>query len=216
MTPLSSAPEGPSEDGPHSHGYGAAPDPRRRQVIEAAARVLAAQGPHGLSLRRIATEAGGSTQLVYTLFGGKPGLADGLYAEGFRRLAAAMQDALTAAPALGSPERVMAVGRAYRVFAQAEPAFFSVMFGRAIAGFTPTAATRGYGRRCTFGQLVREVQACLDAGTLAGAGADDLARLCWLTVHGLTSLEAAGMVASSDPEGFAERVLRAPLLAHQP
>ena len=58
-------------------------DARRRQVVEAAARVLAEDGPHGLSLRRIAAEAGASTQIVYTLFGGKPGLADALYGEGF-------------------------------------------------------------------------------------------------------------------------------------
>ena len=84
---------------------------RRRQVLEAAARLLAEEGPHGLSLRRVAAEAGGSTQIVYTLFGGKPGLADGLYAEGFDRLASAMHAALAAAPPPGDPERLVAVGQ---------------------------------------------------------------------------------------------------------
>src|SRR4051812_23804404 len=92
-------------------------DARRRQVVEAAARVLAEDGPHGLSLRRIAAEAGGSTQIVYTLFGGKPGLADALYAEGFRRLAQAMVGELAAAPNPGDPERLKALGRAYLAFA---------------------------------------------------------------------------------------------------
>lgn len=193
------------------------PDERRQRLLESAAQVLAEDGPHGLSLRRIAAEAGGSTQLVYTLFGGKPGLADALYAEGFRRLAAAMTRALaTAVPPRGDPERLVCVGRAYRAFAHAEPAFFAVMFGRAIADFTPTAATRAYGRECTFGQVVSEVQACLDAGTLVGGSAADLARLCWLTVHGLSSLEVAGLATAEDPEAFADHVLRVPLLAHRP
>src|SRR5438105_9415646 len=73
-------------------------DDRRRPVLESAARLLAEEGPHGLSLRRIAAEAGGSTQLVYTLFGGKPGLADALYAEGFGRLSAACRASLAACP----------------------------------------------------------------------------------------------------------------------
>ena len=190
-------------------------DARRREVVEAAARVLAEDGPHGLSLRRVATEAGASTQIVYTLFGGKPGLADALYGEGFRRLGDAMQAALADGPAPGDPARIKALGRAYLAFAEAEPAFFAVMFGRAVAGFTPTRDTRAYGRSCTFGTLVREVQSCLDAGTLGGATADDLARICWATVHGLSSLAAAGMLHAEDRDAFVEHALSTPLLAHR-
>ena len=191
-------------------------DDRRRLVLEAAARALAEEGPHGLSLRRIAAEAGGSTQLVYTLFGGKPGLADALYAEGFGRLAAVCRAALADCPPPGDPSRLMAVGRAYRAFAQAEPAFFAVMFGKAIPDYTPTSATTGRCRANTFGSLVAEVQACLDAGTLVHDSAEQLARLCWVTVHGLAALEAAGMLRADDPDAFAEEALRTPLDALRP
>jgi AcrR family transcriptional regulator len=191
-------------------------DARRRQVVEAAARVLAEDGPHGLSLRRIAADAGGSTQIVYTLFGGKPGLADALYGEGFRRLSGAMSAALDAAPAPGDPGRLVALGRAYLAFALAEPAFFAVMFGRAIPGFTPTRDTRAYGRRCTFGLVVEEAQRCLDAGTLTGGTAEDLARLCWATVHGLAALEGADMLHAEDRDAFVEHALATPLIAHRP
>lgn len=191
-------------------------DERRREVVEAAARLLAEEGPHGLSLRRISAAAGGSTQLVYTLFGGKRGLADALYAEGFGRLSAACRGALAECPPPGDPERLMAIGRAYRAFAQAEPAFFAVMFGKAIPGFTPTSTTAGSCRASTFGSLVAEVQACLDAGTLVGDDAEELARLCWVTVHGVSALEAAGMLRSEDPEAFLDEALRTPLLAHRP
>jgi len=191
-------------------------DERRRAVVESAARLLAEEGPHGLSLRRIAAEAGGSTQLVYTLFGGKRGLADALYAEGFGRLSAACRTALASCPPPGDPERLMAIGRACRAFAQAEPAFFAVMFGKAIPGFTPTSATTGQCRASTFGSLVAEVQACLDAGTLRADSAEGLARLCWVTVHGVSALESAGMLRAEDPEAFVEEALRTPLLAHRP
>lgn len=189
---------------------------RRRAVVEVAARVLAEQGPHGLSLRRVAAEAGGSTQLVYTLFGGKPGLVDALYAEGFRRLAAASQEVLATAAGPGDPERIVACGRAYRAFARAEPAFFSVMFGRAVPGFVPSRATRHRGRDTTFGVLVQTVQECLDAGTLRAASARDLARVCWATVHGLTSLEQSGLLGGDDLDAFVEAALHVPVDAHRP
>ena len=191
-------------------------DERRAALLEAAARLLAEEGPHALSLRRIAADAGGSTQLVYTLFGGKPGLAAALYGEGFRRLGARIADGLTAAPPPGDPERLAVIGRAYLAFAADEPAFFAVMFGRAIPGFTPPRGTQHVGRERTFGVLVDNVQACLTAGTLVGGTAEDLARLCWLTVHGLASLEAAGMVAPASPDAFVDLVLHAPLAAHRP
>jgi AcrR family transcriptional regulator len=217
MTPLSSPLSGtlagvsaPATPGPDDT------EVRRRQVVEAAARVLAEDGPHGLSLRRIAADAGGSTQIVYTLFGGKPGLADALYGEGFRRLSQAMVAALAAAPEPGNPERLMALGRAYLAFAATEPAFFAVMFGRAIAGFTPTRSTRAYGRECTFGLVVLESQRCLDEGTLVGGNAEEIARICWATGHGVAALEAAGMLHAEDHEGFVERALQTPLLAHRP
>ena len=191
-------------------------DVRRRTLLEAAAAVLAEDGPHGLSLRRIAADAGGSTQMIYTLFGGKPGLADALYAEGFRRLGDAMRSAIATASTAGDPARLVAAGRGYLGFAHDEPAFFAVMFGRAIPDFTPARTTRAAGRLCTFGQVVEEAQACLDAGTLVADSAEDLARLCWVTIHGLAALDVAGLVNADDPAAFAEQVLRAPLNAHRP
>ena len=59
------------------------------------------------------------------------------------------------------------------------------------------------------------MQACLETGALAADDAHDLARLCWVTVHGLAALDAAGMLAPDDPEGFVDEVLRTPLVAHR-
>ena len=189
-------------------------DPRRQALLEAAVQILATDGPHGLSLRRIAASAGGSTQLVYTLFGGKQGLADALYAEGFRRLderaCAIVRD--SHAP-IGDPERLVALGRGYLDVAREVPAFFAVMFGRAIPDFVPSRATREHGRERTFGVLLETAQSCLDAGTLVAPSALRLARLCWASAHGAASLEAAGMI---DDPGFADAMLLVPINAHRP
>lgn len=67
---------------------GAPPRDLRAATLEAAARLLAAEGPSGLSIRRIAV-AGCSTISVYHYFDGKQGLLDALYVEGFKRLSEA-------------------------------------------------------------------------------------------------------------------------------
>jgi len=188
---------------------------RRRHIIEVAARLLVEEGAHGLSLRHLAREVGGSTQLIYTLFGGKPGLADELYAEGFRRLNAAMIAALDDAPPIGDPDRICALGRAYREFARAQPDMFSVMFGRAIPGFTPASRTRHTGRSATFGIVVDTVAECLAAGTLVGGTAEDIARLCWVTGHGVASLEAGGLLAADNLDAFVEMALKVPVDAYR-
>ncbi|MGY1695180.1 TetR/AcrR family transcriptional regulator [Geodermatophilus sp. SYSU D00814] len=190
-------------------------DDRRTRVVEIAARVLAEEGPHGLSLRRLAAAAGGSTQLVYTLFGGKPGLADALYAEGFRRLGDAVRAASAADPSpAGDPERLVVLARAYRRFAVAEPAFFSVMFGPAIPGFVPGRTTREQSRERSFGLVVAAAQECLDAGTLHAPDAVTLAQACWTATHGVAALRHAGLL-EGDPEDLGDSLVRTVVDAHR-
>ncbi len=199
-----------------SYGTADGADDRRTHVVEVAARLLAEEGPHGLSLRRLATAAGGSTQLVYTLFGGKPGLADALYAEGFRRLGDAVRAASAADPAPpGDPERLVTLGRAYRRFAVGEPAFFSVMFGPVIPGFTPSRATRERSRERSFGQVVAAAQECLDAGTLRASGALALAQACWTATHGVAALRHAGLL-EDDADELGDSLVRTVVDAHRP
>jgi AcrR family transcriptional regulator len=188
-------------------------DPRRTSVVEVAARLIAEEGPHALSLRRLAAAAGGSTQLVYTLFGGKPGLADALYAEGFRRLGEAIRAAAAPEP-VGEPARLVVLAQAYRRFATDEPAFFSVMFGPVIPGFTPSRATREVSRDRSFGQVVTAVQECLDAGTLRAEDPQALARACWTTAHGVAALQHAGLLDGGDAD--LDPVLRIVVDAHRP
>jgi AcrR family transcriptional regulator len=62
-------------------------DELTRQLIDEGARLLAEQGPAGLSLRKLAAAVGTSTMTVYTRFGGKEGLLAAMYREGFGALA---------------------------------------------------------------------------------------------------------------------------------
>src|SRR5436309_1702387 len=63
-------------------------DEQRAQLLGAARGALEAGGPEALRARRLTAEIGMSTQAVYTLFGGMPGLFDALVADGLAQLAA--------------------------------------------------------------------------------------------------------------------------------
>ena len=63
-----------------------APTTTREALLAAAHDLLATEGPAALTVRRIAAAAGMSTMNVYSRFGGKDGVLDELFIDGFRRL----------------------------------------------------------------------------------------------------------------------------------
>jgi AcrR family transcriptional regulator len=101
----------------------------RLRLLECAGATLSTRGLAALSLRTLAADVGTSTTAVYALFGGKPGLLAALHAEAFARLGAR----LDAVPVGADPvEDLVALGRAYRDAALADPHFYEVMFGGAL------------------------------------------------------------------------------------
>jgi hypothetical protein len=107
------------------------------------------------------------------------------------------------------------MARAYRRFAVAEPAFFSVMFGPVIPGFTPGRTTRELSRERSFGRVVTAAQECLDAGTLRAPGALPLAQACWTATHGVAALRHAGLL-EDDADEFGDSLVRTVVDAHRP
>ena len=120
---------GPSK--PYAAAQAAGRESLRRLLLDTASSLLEREGPDALTMRRIAAEAGCSTSVLYTMFGGKAGIADGLWREGFARLAAALDKATGVDPL----QRLAAMGRAYRSNALANRSYYAVMFQRPIPGF---------------------------------------------------------------------------------
>ena len=54
-------------------------------LMKAAADLLASEGPEALTVRRIAATAGCSTMGLYSRFGGKDGVVERLWLDGFAR-----------------------------------------------------------------------------------------------------------------------------------
>ena len=160
----------------------------RWALLDGAGGLLVAEGPGALTMRRVAGVAGCSTTVLYTMFGGKEGLADALYREGFERLRARLE----AVPEGGDPlARLRELARAYRENALAERAYYGVMFQRAIPGFEPSAASLAVAG-ASLDVLARAVGAAMDAGALRSGDPRAVAEVLWAAVHGAVSLELAG------------------------
>ncbi|MFE1805643.1 TetR/AcrR family transcriptional regulator [Streptomyces sp. NPDC059533] len=160
----------------------------RTTILDHAIDLLVTEGPAALTMRRIASGIGASTKVLYTMFGGKEGLVDALYREGFARLRRAQQRVPRAEDPL---TRLDDLATAYRAHALAEPAYYRVMFEQAVPGYRPGVEALGVAESA-FDASVAAVQACIDSGAFGPGDAHEISKLLWAAAHGAVSLEIAG------------------------
>lgn len=174
----------------------------RRGLLELATRLLAEDGPQALTLRHLAQRANCSTKVVYTLFGGKNGLSEGLKVEGFVRLRFTVERERRR---YRDPvQALLPVMLTYRSFALANRALFGVMFGNALPEHVPTEYSRQQARLA----LGAVESAVAEARAALGAGPDDAREAAvrlWAAVHGPVTLEVEG-ITPFDRDG--ERLAR--------
>jgi AcrR family transcriptional regulator len=164
-------------------------DPALRiALIEAAARLIAEEGSAGLSLRRLASEAGTSTMAIYTHFGSMDEVRRAVRLEGFARLASR----LSAVEETGDTVADLTLlGWAYYANAVTNPHLYRAMFmERPIA-----RAHDGIGIE-TFVQLVSGVDRCIRAGRFDPADPVELATQVWSMEHGIVALHLAGFLSA--------------------
>lgn len=176
----------------------------RQTILERASLILAEEGVHALSMRRIAADVGASTIVLYTHFRNKQEIVDELYCEGF----AGLQTRLEAVEGTDDAVSDLAMlGRAYRLSALEWPTHYQVMFNPCLPGFAPS----GRGRQASadaFDVLRQGVARCAEAGTISTASVHGTAETLWGTLHGLVSLELLGLWAgSTDGEARVEEAL---------
>lgn len=158
----------------------------RRELLDAALRVIATDGLVGLSLRGVAAAVGVSHAAPYHHFADKAALVRALGYEGLRRL----DERMAAAEALAGDdpgERLLAIGNAYVLFSADAPAYFLAMSAPEMREpHTPEE----HGE--TWERLVRAVVACQGAGMLAPGDPTVITIGLWSLVEGLARLWSAG------------------------
>lgn len=174
---------------------GALRETLRQGMLDAATRLLTDEGPASLTVRRVAEAVNCSTTLLYSLFGGKDGLSNELYLEGFARLKRAFDDAAASKPTPAKSEngldRILLHARVYHDYAKQNPSYYRVMFGDAIAGFVPPVDSRKQAWE-SLAVLIDTFDACMKNGALPSSNPTAAARLLWVAMHGAISLELKG------------------------
>ncbi len=164
----------------------------RRNVVEAASRLLVEEGPDALTVRRVAEQLGSSTKVIYTMFKGKEGLADALYVEGCLRLGQAVGRVQKAE---GPAAYVHEVAWAYWTFALANPSYYMVMFGGAIPNFHPSTTSIDT-TMTALETIVRTIQAYMEQNLLPPDDPVTVTKSLWAPLHGIVSLYLLGHFSS--------------------
>lgn len=183
--PPTTAPSGGPVGSPASGVSRPTGDETRAALLRAAHDLLAAEGPAALSVRRIAAAAGVSTMNVYSRFGGKVGVLDELWIDGFRRLGEAMNEF----PLTDDPlENLRRCGKTYRKFARANPTYYSLMFDHVVPDFEPSDTGKEIAL-ASLGRVVERVQVAMEDGVIPSGDPVQVAVGLWACEHGLVSLE---------------------------
>jgi AcrR family transcriptional regulator len=143
--------------------------PRAREIADAALELLEAEGPEGLSMRRLADRLGIRAPSIYKHLPDKEALEAAIISAGFELQADAFAAALE-----GADDPLTAIAGAYRAFAREHPHLYRLMTARELnrALLTPGV----------------EERAAVPVHEAVG-GDRDLARATWAFAHGMTILE---------------------------
>ncbi len=163
----------------------------RQDILQAAREIIAEEGAGALSIRGIARRIGYSAHALYQYFDGKEAIAEALFVSGFAQLRAALEhvEQTFADPVA----RLGEIARAYRLFAQTNPQEYSLMFSRPIPEFRPTGAVLLVTAAPAFAPLQRAVEEAIADGAFRPMDARIAATTAWAIMHGLVSIELAGM-----------------------
>ncbi len=198
-----------------------------RDIVRIGRAHLATEGAAALSLRAVARDLGVVSSAVYRYVESRDELLTLLVVDGYDELGEAVDLALARVDRSDHPGRMVAIGRAVRLWALAEPATYALLFGSPVPGYeAPAERTTGPGTR-----VIRRLVEIWEDAWVAGAVelpddavgprrlARDLARvrrdlgitapdaliargmLAWAALFGCVSFELFGQYG---PDAFAE------------
>ncbi len=174
-------------------------DQMRARLLDAAHRIFAVDGVAGLTNRRIALEAGTTTQSIYTYFGSRDELVDEMYRSAIRSVNSIFDAAISHAAADRSRQTILGVfteaAEGYRRFCLANPAQFRMLIARE-PGSDPFGEA---------GLRDRMVEELVKFGRSGGAWPDAVyesrVRMTVAAIHGFMMSEmSGGITAEHDPD----------------
>ena len=169
----------------------------RNALIVAAAEIIEDSGSVNFAMADAARRAGVSTAAPYRHFRDKDALLEAVTQLAFLGLGEAAREAV-AGQSRGSIEAIIALGRTYIDYVTGKAAFYDLMWGD--LGTRATAAENFDENASGFFQLVRAVEAYLDAQGLEGTDAHTLSLQLWALVHGISAIAMSGKLEHFQPD----------------
>ena len=158
------------------------------RLLVAASAILTEEGVEGLSLRKVADRAGSTTMAIYKFYGGKSGVLNALYREGFQQLIAMQKSVLAQTT---EPRAVLVeLCRGFRGVALRFAAHYRIMLGDRSPEFAPDGES-GAVAKASFDTLVSACARFLEARGATGSP-ERLAIHLFTACHGNVALELAG------------------------
>ena len=168
----------------------------KNALIQAGVEVLAAEGVHGLSLRKVARQAGVSHAAPYAHFADKQALIAAISTEGYKRLYVQMEEVLQA-HAVDPHRQLIESAWAYVQFATADVDTFKVMFSGVLEH------EKDYPEFVEISQKTFQ----LVVQTVSPLEPELAAVMVWGQVHGIISLALMGQISHTVLEQYNLRAM---------
>jgi AcrR family transcriptional regulator len=172
----------------------------REAIMETSLQLIEDKGVRALTLREIGARLDVSRTAPYRHFPDKRALLAALGAAGFKQFADVLDRARQNA---GSSyfDQLDAMGAAYVRFAANHKAHFEVMFGPGGEALQLDPEGKKVADQA-FGILVETIRNGQSAGEVVDGGAEDIARMVWSLVHGISLLGFADDSSGSGDSAF--------------
>ena len=165
----------------------------KNALIEAGIKILSKEGAGGLSLRKVAKQAGVSHSAPYAHFTDKQSLIAAISTEGFKQLYTELDAAILSYPS-DPRQQLMESAWAYVQFAINNTDAFKIMFSGVLEKERDYPSFVEISHK-TFERVVDIVKSCQEAGVLRPVPPEIMAVAVWGQLHGIISLILEGQVS---------------------
>jgi AcrR family transcriptional regulator len=159
----------------------------RNALILIATELLAEDGLHALSLRKMAQKAGVSHNAPYMHFADKEAVLVAIAEEGFRLLAVDVESAISQA-GCSTREQLIVASQAYVRFALGHPDHVQVMFRPVDEAKYPSLVETSQASLTRLFELVKSGQ---ERGELNSGDTQAMTKAIWAMVHGISAISIA-------------------------
>lgn len=173
----------------------------RRDILEAALSVIVREGISGLSVRSLADRIDYTPGALYTYFNSKEELIDAVRSESLERLGDFLR--VRTEGLSSTREMLLEAGLAYVDFAADHPNEYYLMFG-----LEPSHSTSGERRTHAMRSLLDILHRGVEEGSIVTTRdytLETIALHCWVTVHGLASLQTTVLADEKNQTAQAAR-----------